>query len=292
MTLPVADGFASVKIGDIVQASLKTKEASEARKRHAVADGALKRFWEAQEAGPTSLTTREAVALAGTLYTAFTSVLADDPGPPERWEKALRLNAKARAGELGLGLAIGKEANQRASMEDRFGGFADAVLAREGLVVDQKSRDLLLSTIASAMDDASAKLTRNARFDYSPDVAALKYPAWESRSGAEPSGDAKAERITVVELFGRWAAYNADKKAAGTIKRYRGSLQSLVQFAKDRDVRSLTPDDLYAWAEHRRDAEGVSPQSINKNDFVAASAVLYQPSLIRTHEPRRAGRWT
>ncbi|GEP08057.1 hypothetical protein MOX02_60950 [Methylobacterium oxalidis] len=55
VTLPVAEGFASVKIGDIVQASLRTKEAGEARKRHAVADGALKRFWEAQEAGPTSL---------------------------------------------------------------------------------------------------------------------------------------------------------------------------------------------------------------------------------------------
>ena len=41
VALPVGDAFVTVKVGDIVQASLRTKEASEARNRHAVADGAL-----------------------------------------------------------------------------------------------------------------------------------------------------------------------------------------------------------------------------------------------------------
>ena len=45
-------------------------------------------------------------------------------------------------------------------------------------------------------------------------------------------------------------------------------------FTKDRDIRSLTPDDIYTWAEHRRDTEGVSARVINKNDLVAASSVL------------------
>lgn len=72
----------------------------------------------------------------------------------------------------------------------------------------------------------------------------------------------------------RWAAYQSDKKAPNTIKRYGASLRSLGAFTKDRDVRSLTPDDLHLWAEHRRDVEGVSARAINKNDLVAASSVL------------------
>jgi integrase len=39
-------------------------------------------------------------------------------------------------------------------------------------------------------------------------------------------------------------------------------------------VRSLTDDDLHAWAEHRRDEERVSPRAINKNDLVAASSMF------------------
>lgn len=80
--------------------------------------------------------------------------------------------------------------------------------------------------------------------------------------------------LTVDDLFERWAAYNADKRARNTIKRYRASFRSLAAFAGQRDARSLDADDLFAWAERRRDFEGVSPRAINKNDLVAVSSVL------------------
>jgi site-specific recombinase XerD len=64
----------------------------------------------------------------------------------------------------------------------------------------------------------------------------------------------------------------ADKKAKNTLKRYRASLKSLAAFTGQRDIRSITGDDLHAWAEHRRDQEGVSPRAVNKNDLVAARA--------------------
>nr|WP_187275530.1 tyrosine-type recombinase/integrase [Methylobacterium sp. WL6] len=80
--------------------------------------------------------------------------------------------------------------------------------------------------------------------------------------------------FTVIDLFERWATYSADKRAANTIKRYRGSFRSLAAFAKERDVRSLTGDDVFAWAERRRDMEGVSARAINKNDLVAVSSVF------------------
>jgi integrase len=66
----------------------------------------------------------------------------------------------------------------------------------------------------------------------------------------------------------------ADKRAPNTIKRYRGSFRSFDAFVAGRDVRTLTGDDVFAWAVHRRDREAVSPRAINKNDLVALSSVL------------------
>ncbi|NEU11973.1 site-specific integrase [Methylobacterium sp. BTF04] len=85
---------------------------------------------------------------------------------------------------------------------------------------------------------------------------------------------ADSELLTVANLFEQWAVYSADKKAANTIKRYRGSFRSFAAFAKSRDARSLTADDVFAWAEMRRDVEGVSARAINKNDLVAVSSVF------------------
>ncbi|MFL5130996.1 MAG: DUF6538 domain-containing protein, partial [Microvirga sp.] len=56
LTLPVGDSFSTVKIGDVVQVSLRTKDQREAKERHAIADGALRRFWENQRSNtPTRL---------------------------------------------------------------------------------------------------------------------------------------------------------------------------------------------------------------------------------------------
>lgn len=52
VSLPVGDTFCIVRVGDSVQASLRTKDPAEARTRHGVADGALKRYWSAATSGP------------------------------------------------------------------------------------------------------------------------------------------------------------------------------------------------------------------------------------------------
>ncbi|WP_370693816.1 tyrosine-type recombinase/integrase [Methylobacterium sp. NEAU K] len=75
-------------------------------------------------------------------------------------------------------------------------------------------------------------------------------------------------------LFERWATDRADKRAPNTIKRYRGSIRSFEAFAHARDVRTLTEDDVFAWAVRRRDVEGISPRAINKNDLVALSSIF------------------
>ena len=165
--LPIGEAWTLVTVGAIVQASLRTKEPREAKVRHAIADGALKRIWTIERGCGVSSTLIEACAVA---------VPFPKPRP--------------------------------------------------------------LPTAA-------------------PSPPAINGPT-----------------LTTWNLFERWATDRADKRAPNTIKRYRGSIRSFEAFTKGRDVRTLTGDDVFAWAVHRRDREGISPRAINKNDLVAVSSVF------------------
>ncbi|MEX7031693.1 DUF6538 domain-containing protein, partial [Pseudomonas aeruginosa] len=46
VSLPINGHWFTVRVGALVRVSLRTKEPSEARIRHSIADGALKRFWQ------------------------------------------------------------------------------------------------------------------------------------------------------------------------------------------------------------------------------------------------------
>src|SRR3712207_6180877 len=65
VSLPLGDQIKSVKVGEVVQMSLETRDPTEAKRLHAIADAALKRFWEAHRAGPLSLSQRQIMGLAG-----------------------------------------------------------------------------------------------------------------------------------------------------------------------------------------------------------------------------------
>jgi hypothetical protein len=218
VSLPVGDNFSTVKVGQVVQVSLRTKDQREAKERHAIADAALRRFWDGQRNGPTRLSQKQALALAGTLYTAFAEKLEDNPGSPETWAMVQDVNERAREGRLGrAALMIGRNAAKAQSMEERFGPFADLLLAREGLVVDAASRTLLIKAVAHALDHAASKLERNAMLDYSIDPAASTFPTWEPPQ-TKPSAKLPEESLTVAALWERWSAYQADKKAPTTIE--------------------------------------------------------------------------
>jgi hypothetical protein len=51
VALPLGMRMRTVKIGEVVQMSLHTRDISEAKRLHAIADAALKGFWEARRAG-------------------------------------------------------------------------------------------------------------------------------------------------------------------------------------------------------------------------------------------------
>ncbi|WP_373622082.1 DUF6538 domain-containing protein [Methylobacterium sp. OAE515] len=64
VSLPIGEVWASVTVGSIVQASLRTKEPREARLRHSIADGALKRIWNIERGCDQSSTPIEVCVVA------------------------------------------------------------------------------------------------------------------------------------------------------------------------------------------------------------------------------------
>ncbi len=107
------------------------------------------------------------------------------------------------------------------------------------------------------------------------ELATLLSPNSTPATSYHPSPTAPDRpELTVGELFERWATDRADKRAPNTIKRYRGSIRSFDAFLNGWDARNLTGDDVYAWAVHRRDVEGISATAINRNDLVAVSSVF------------------
>jgi hypothetical protein len=97
VTLPVGDGFVTVKIGDTVQASLRTRDPTTARSRHATADATLRGFWEANRRGPIELTHRQAAALSGELYRAWAAKIEPRLS---RWSKRQKEAGRASKNHL------------------------------------------------------------------------------------------------------------------------------------------------------------------------------------------------
>jgi hypothetical protein len=55
VTLPIGEDFATVRMGDAVQVSLRTKDPRKAKQLHASADAALREFYDRQRNGPIKL---------------------------------------------------------------------------------------------------------------------------------------------------------------------------------------------------------------------------------------------
>ncbi len=98
-------------------------------------------------------------------------------------------------------------------------------------------------------------------------------PKWEPVQ-PKPEPRKSSATLSVQDLWEQWKTYHADKKAPTTIERYEASLRSLATFTKGKAAGSVTSDDLYAWAVHRRDVENISPKVVNQVDLVAVSSVF------------------
>ena len=326
--LPIGESIVSAKIGDKVIASLGTRDAKIAKDRHARAVAALMSFWQAMRAGPKSLTHRQIVALAGEAYRRRSTAFGfESRFEPKALMRTSREQAEAflewkygdgdgdDLGEIADEHAAFYEAMQRPSgpqlyafehrcsiidrcfaityeeaIEDLFADEAEALIAEQQVLVDAESRRELVGQIAEVVRLATARLVTTAEGDFSPDKNLARFPPIEIGSSPAPveTPEARGAKITVEILFSRWCSYNADKKASSTTRRYGPSIRSLGTFLKGRDVRNIEQDDLWAWAEHRRDVDDIAARTVNRNDLVAAKS-LFNFAATRDSDDKPAG---
>ncbi|MBB3903591.1 site-specific integrase [Methylobacterium brachythecii] len=280
LTIPVGETVVVRRISAAtpdVRISLGTRDDNEAKHRHAVATGYLQGVWRAVREGPRRLTHKEAVALAGEAYSAWTEAFEDDPGPPEMWAQVTAHNVQADAGTFGrAAFFIGPDEGRRArSMEERFGRGADAVLARHGLIVDADSRARLIDQIGRAMLQAGEANFARADGDYSPDPAAVRFPKFDTVR-SEPAKPAPSG-VTIGDLLNKMSAER--NHAPKTRSEWTRAVRSLTDHAKVTDPAALTTPMVVAWMDSLV-TQGLKAKTIN-DVYLAAVKALFAWAEVR-----------
>ena len=104
--------------------------------------------------------------MSGIVYRAFAERLEANPGlTVDGWLRVAEANEVAKRGNPLL-IANDDTERQAISMEQRFGGLADATLTAESVFTDDDSRWRLIEALARDLTSTAKKLARNADGDY------------------------------------------------------------------------------------------------------------------------------
>ena len=303
VSLPAGDEHHSVVIGDKVVFSLRTKEPKVAKERFPLALNALNAFFESLGRPPQSLGRADVRALAGEIYKQAVSDIDHDDAVADEVEAYREAFAEATQhhlsegasekiaeleaaiempGERALlawGLKHGDPQISREELLERyFGPMVDEVVAKYQMRVDAGTRHKLLLAAEQLGQDFIETAERHLKqFDFS-DPVGEKLPKFSPPPQPVQPKPVRSSRqsntLTVEALFERWKEAYAKKRAPSTFRRYGPSIASLHAYWGDRDARLLMQDDVWNWALQREKVEGISAETVNKNDLVAVSSVL------------------
>jgi len=95
-----APAIVSTKIGDFVKFSLRTRDLDVAKAREGVARSELHKLFNAAGRGPTTISQRQMVGLAGIVYRLFAETFGENPGRPEKWAAWKAFNGAAGEGRI------------------------------------------------------------------------------------------------------------------------------------------------------------------------------------------------
>lgn len=257
----------TVTLGDAFRFSLRTDDKALRELRHAAAVQQLDRAYRAFLKGPRKLTTKERTALAGVLYNELASRFEDEPLNGHWWKIVREVTEDALSGRT---LTIDTFPNEgRLRALDRYvGPFLDAVLLREGVVIDDQSRLELLRSFAGALMDAARKLEKNFDGDYSPDPAAARFPKWERASTADT---ARPSALAFDDLLARWKREN--KRAASSIASFNHHVADFKSFLGHNAVHRVTKTDVVGWKDRLLE-RGLKAKTIN-GGYLASINALY-----------------
>lgn len=270
---------------DTVRFSLRTNDPAEVKRRMAQVDAFFENLWRAlRKREPVSLTHREATALAGEAYKAWskgdeyekTIAIEHTPEGWERiWSGSLSVEEWEEAEKFWSELEQGGSAEK---LEKTLGPIIDRLLLAKGIRrVDQPSREMILDTFVKSMKDAMTRRKQMAGGDYSGDTTLERFPEW--KRGKDTVGFSLA-----ISLGGLVESWWAEAKAAGTklstYENHRNAMTLLVKFLGHDDALRLTKDDIVRFKTHRlasvnpRTKKPISAKTVKDNDLAGLKTVL------------------
>lgn len=274
ITIPVAEEHVSIKLSDTAKTSLRTKDWQEAKRRFAETMAALEDYWRTLRQDVTRLSHKQAVALAGEVRADFITIMDDNPGSPRMWDQVAEADVQATQGQINPLTAPSPQTIAN-DLETRFGGFADAIIARHRLRIDAKSRLLLLHRMADAMQEVTQVNRAKALGDYSDDGATDRYPEF-----VQAPKETKASRLTFGDVIDREVkrrSLGREKKPMPrkTEDKYRKVAAEFAAHRGSDDVRTITVREADNWKVEMLEGEKLSNSTINQRLHNLKTIVKY-----------------
>ena len=182
-----------------IKASLRTKDPTEAKARHASKLHELNREWAYLRSEIITLSHKEVVALTKQRYSFFRDQFGDNPPI-----LASTLN------ELEMRQGVGHDTSR---LEVWYRRAADKILKARAIKVDIATREILLGEIHRTDLQSLEQIKRNAKGDYSADPKANRFPEWSPPKSPE----ADMGEASLPHLFSLWERdHLADNGASKT----------------------------------------------------------------------------
>ncbi len=255
VTVEIDDRPVSFRIGPTgaaVKFSLRTSIPHEIRARHRAVAAQVSDWFDMLRTGITTLSQRDAVALAGEWYRWFTSQHSEEPGSPGTW-------SRKRECLIDNHLRDGDETPAGLELEAR----TDQFLAERGVVLSPAARSRFMAAMAYEYLEATKTLGRRAGGDYSADAHLIELPPPLS------NGPAK-EALTFDSLIDGWAREAEPKQS--TVDQWRSQLRNLVEVTGITDATRLTAEHVIQWKDALLDR--LAAKTINDSYLASLSKVL------------------
>jgi len=276
-----------------IRFSLKTRDPVETKIRQARAAACLETVWRAlRETKPTSLTQKQATALAREFYRAWANSEEREQTigitwTPQGWVNH-QITPEEQAGAFkSLVEHLDKIAGtgDPAKLERAVGPIVDRLLLARGIAsVDNDTRSILLDAFILALRDAALHRERNAGGDYSPDPKAQRFPEWKPPAAMKSEPTEAALSKSASSLTGLVEDWWREARAAGrkpsTHESYRNSMAALVAFLSHDDALRVTPEDILRFKDHRlatinpRTGKPISAKTVKDSDLAGLKTIF------------------
>lgn len=193
------------------------------------------------------LSPRQISALCGQWYAWFVEQHSEEPGAPEDWENRhdqlervyhrfdLSPVREARG-------TIGKAAKRHLLAALQEMGRIESFLAERSIKIDGETREAFLFAVEGELMAAFSLLRRRAGGDFSQDPRMTKF----ANNAALPAGGRqKPAGLDCWQAFEAWVKER--RPAPATVDRWRGVFLALNAHFEERDVATITADDVVAW---------------------------------------------